>query len=79
MPLSVTLPALAPAGMPETVLDKIRSDVHDTLVSSAFTGRINVSGNLDPLLLSNSDFKQTINSDCSKYAAVVKELGIREP
>jgi tripartite-type tricarboxylate transporter receptor subunit TctC len=69
----------APAGMPESLLDKIRADVRDTLASPAFTERINVSGNLEPLLLDVAAFKQTIASDTAKYAAVLKELNIQEP
>ena len=69
----------APAGMSESLLDKIRADVRDSLASPTFRDRINVSGNLEPLLLDVAAFKQTIASDTAKYTAVLKGLNIQEP
>ena len=69
----------APAALPQSILARMRKDVRDVLQNPAFVDRIDVSGGLEPLLLSTEDFEKTIQVDCSKYREVVKENGISLP
>ena len=42
-----------------------------------FAQKLNVSGSLEPLILSPADFAMLIRSDYEKYGKLTKEIGIK--
>src|SRR5215470_12758816 len=67
----------APVGTPEPIVTKLREEVHKLLARPDFAEKLNVSGSLEPLILSPKEFSDLIASDYEKYGALVKRLGIK--
>jgi tripartite-type tricarboxylate transporter receptor subunit TctC len=75
--IDIWLGLFAPAGTPEPVLTRLRTEVHKLLSDPEFAKKLNVSGNLEPLVLPPADFEKLIRDDYEKYGKVVRELGIK--
>jgi tripartite-type tricarboxylate transporter receptor subunit TctC len=75
--IEIWLGLFAPVGTPEPIIAKLRSEVHKVLARPDFAEKLNVSGSLEPLLLSPADFSTLIAKDYDKYGKVVKEIGIK--
>jgi tripartite-type tricarboxylate transporter receptor subunit TctC len=73
----IWLGLFAPAGTPEPIVTALRTQVQKLLVRADFAERLNVSGSLEPLVLSPADFSRLIQDDYAKYGKIVKELGIK--
>jgi tripartite-type tricarboxylate transporter receptor subunit TctC len=67
----------APAGTPEAIVTKLREAVHKLLARPDFAEKLNVSGSLEPLILTPKEFSELIASDYEKYGAIVKKIGIK--
>jgi tripartite-type tricarboxylate transporter receptor subunit TctC len=55
----------------------LRDGIHDLLRRPDFAEKLNVSGSLEPLVLSPDDFNSLIREDYEKYGKIVRELGIK--
>jgi tripartite-type tricarboxylate transporter receptor subunit TctC len=75
--IDIWLGLFAPAGTPEPVIERLRAEVHKMLGRADFAEKLNVSGSLEPLILSPADFSGLIRRDDEKYGRMVKDMGIR--
>jgi tripartite-type tricarboxylate transporter receptor subunit TctC len=74
---SIWLGLFGPAGMPENVLARLRSEVTRVLESAEVKQKMNAAGGLDPYVSTPGEFAALIRRDYEKYAKVVKELGLK--
>ena len=75
--VDIWLGLFAPAGTPEPIVTKLREEVHKLLKKPDFAEKLNVSGSLEPLILSPKEFNELIAIDYEKYGALVKQIGIK--
>jgi tripartite-type tricarboxylate transporter receptor subunit TctC len=75
--IEIWLGLFAPVGTPSAIIAKLRSEVQKVLARPDFAEKLNVSGSLEPLVLSPADFSTLIAKDYDKYGKVVKEIGIK--
>jgi tripartite-type tricarboxylate transporter receptor subunit TctC len=75
--VTIWLALFAPAGTPEPVVDKLRTEVNKLLARRDFAEKLNVSGNLEPLITTPAQFADLIRHDYEKYGKVVKEVGVK--
>ena len=75
--VDIWLGVFAPAGTPEPVVTTLRTEIHKLLGRPDFAEKLNVSGSLEPLILSPADFAALIRHDYEKYGNLVKEMGIK--
>ena len=74
---SIWLGLFGPAGIPENVLMKLRTELRRVLESPDVKQKMNAAGGLDPYLTTPEEFQALIQRDYEKYAKVVKEIGIK--
>ena len=55
----------------------LRTEIDKLMARPDFAEKLNVSGSLEPLILSPADFNTLIRSDYEKYGKVIKEIGIK--
>jgi tripartite-type tricarboxylate transporter receptor subunit TctC len=65
----------APAGTPDAVLTKLRSEVQKALPEIA--PRLNVTGRLEPLMLNTEEFSALIRRDFENNRKIVHDVGIK--
>jgi tripartite-type tricarboxylate transporter receptor subunit TctC len=75
--VDIWLGLFAPAGTPEPIVTRLRTEVKKLLASEEFVSKLRVSGSLEPLDLSAQEFSDLIRSDYEKYGALVKSIGIK--
>ena len=75
--VDIWLGLFAPVGTPAPILDRLRNEVHKILASPEFAQRLNVSGSLEPLILSPDEFTALIKRDHDKYGDLVRKIGIK--
>jgi len=75
--VDIWLGLFAPAGTPEPIVTTLRTEVHKLLTNAEFAKKLNVSGSLEPLVLSPTDFSKLIHEDYEKYGQIVRQLGIK--
>jgi tripartite-type tricarboxylate transporter receptor subunit TctC len=75
--VDIWLGLFAPAGTPETIVDRLRTAIHGILARADFAEKLNVSGSLEPLILAPADFAGLIRRDYEKYGKLVKDIGIK--
>jgi tripartite-type tricarboxylate transporter receptor subunit TctC len=75
--VDIWLGLFAPAGTPEPIVTTLRTEVHKLLSNAEFAKKLNVSGSLEPLVLSPADFSKLIHEDYEKYGQIVRQLGIK--
>jgi tripartite-type tricarboxylate transporter receptor subunit TctC len=75
--VDIWLGLFAPAGTPEPIVATLRAEVQKILARADFAEKLNVSGSLEPLILSPQEFSALIQSDYDKYGKIVKSLGIK--
>ncbi len=68
--------ALAPAGTPKPVIDKLNTELHKALKDRGVAEKLS-SQTLDPMFMSAEQFTVRLKSDYDKYAKVIKESGAR--
>jgi tripartite-type tricarboxylate transporter receptor subunit TctC len=74
---SIWLGLFGPAGIPEDVLAKLRTELKRVLESPDVKQKLNAAGGLDPYMASPAEFDALIKRDYAKYAKVVKDIGIK--
>ena len=74
---SIWLGIFGPAGIPETTLSKLRSELKRVLETPEIKQKMNAAGGLDPYITTPEEFSAVIKRDYEKYAKVVKDLGLK--
>ena len=75
--VDIWLGLFAPPATPEPIVTTLRTAVHKLLARADFAEKLNVSGSLEPLILSPADFNSLMREDYDKYGKIVKDLGIK--
>jgi len=75
--VDIWLGVFAPASTPEPIVSTLRGEIHKLLARSDFAERLNVSGSLEPLILSPAEFSALIREDHDKYGRIVRDLAIK--
>src|SRR3954468_20142883 len=74
---SIWLGLFGPAGMPEDVLNRLRTEVQRALEASDVKASLMGKGSLDTLELSPQDFEALIRRDYEKYGNLIRKLGVK--
>ena len=74
---SIWLGLFGPAGMPEDVLERLRTEVRRALEAPEVKASLMGKGSLETLILSPKDFEALIRRDYDKYGNLIKKLGIK--
>src|SRR5690348_8223342 len=74
---SIWLGLFGPAGMPQDVLERLRSEVRRALESPDVKASLMGKGSLETLILSPEDFEKLIRRDYDKYGKLIQKLGIK--
>src|SRR6266545_3353978 len=75
--VDIWLGVFAPPQTPEPIVTTLRTEIHKLLARPDFAERLNVSGSLEPLILSPAEFNALIREDYEKYGKIVRDLGIK--
>ncbi len=75
--LTIWLGLFAPPGVPEPIMSKLRTETHKALAQKDLVEKLNVTGRLEPLILTPAEFSALIRRDYDKYGKLVKDLGIK--
>jgi tripartite-type tricarboxylate transporter receptor subunit TctC len=75
--IDIWLGLFAPAGTPEPIVTMLHSELHKIFARPDFAERLNISGSLEPLLLTPAAFNSLIREDYDKYGKIVHDLGIK--
>jgi tripartite-type tricarboxylate transporter receptor subunit TctC len=75
--LTIWLGLFAPAATPAPVVAKLREEVQKALKDEALMKKLNVTGALEPLALSQQDFAALMRRDYEKYGKLVRDIGIK--
>jgi tripartite-type tricarboxylate transporter receptor subunit TctC len=75
--IDIWLGLFAPAGTPAPIVAKLHDEVHRLLARPEVAEKMNVSGSLEPLILSPVEFSDLIRRDYEKYGKLVREIGIK--
>jgi tripartite-type tricarboxylate transporter receptor subunit TctC len=75
--VDIWLGIFAPPNTPEPIVTTLRTEIHRILARPDFAERLNVSGSLEPLILSPADFNTLIREDYQKYGRMVRDLAIQ--
>jgi tripartite-type tricarboxylate transporter receptor subunit TctC len=74
---SIWLGLFGPAGIPETALSRLRTEIRRVLEMPEVRQKMNAAGGLDPYVTTPDEFQALIRRDHAKYAKVVKDVGIK--
>jgi tripartite-type tricarboxylate transporter receptor subunit TctC len=74
---SIWLGLFGPAGIPDAILGKLRTELRRVLESPDVKQKLNAAGGLDPYVATPEEFSALIRRDHAKYAKVVKDVGIK--
>ncbi|AXK80638.1 tripartite tricarboxylate transporter substrate binding protein [Pseudolabrys taiwanensis] len=75
--VDIWLGLFAPAGTPAPIIAKLQKQVQEILARPDVAEKINVSGSLQPLILSPDEFAARIRSDDEKFSKLAKELNLK--
>lgn len=75
--VDIWLGLFAPAGTPEPIVTKLRTEVQKLLARPDVAEKINVSGSLEPLILPPADFSALIRKEYDNYGVLVKQFNIK--
>ena len=74
---SIWLGLFGPAGMPDDVVSRLRTEVQRALESPDVKASLLGRGSLETLVLSPQDFEALIRRDYEKYGNLIRKLGIK--
>jgi tripartite-type tricarboxylate transporter receptor subunit TctC len=74
---SIWLGLFGPAGIPEPVLTRLRTEIRRALETPELKEKMNAAGGLDPYVTTPEEFQALVRRDYAKYAKVVKDVGIK--
>ena len=75
--VTIWLGLFAPAGTPAPIITKLREEVNKALAERDLAAKLNVTGALQPLILSMAEFEALIRHDHDKYGKLVRSIGIK--
>jgi tripartite-type tricarboxylate transporter receptor subunit TctC len=75
--LTIWLGLFGPPGLPEPIVTRLREAVQSALAEPALVQKLNVTGKLEPLILSPADFDALIRRDDEKYKKLVADIGVK--
>lgn len=73
---SIWLALCAPAGMPELILTRLRTEVNKLLAQPDMKEKFSNAGALEPFITTPAEFAALIRADYAKYGKVVKDVGV---
>jgi tripartite-type tricarboxylate transporter receptor subunit TctC len=75
--LTIWLGIFAPPATPEPIVTRLRTEVQKVLKEAEFAQKLNVTGALEPLVLTPADFNALIRRDYDKYGKLVRDVGVK--
>ena len=75
--LTIWLGLFGPPGLPEPIVTRLRDAVQSALAEPELVQKLNVTGKLEPLILSPADFQRLIRRDYEKYRKLVADIGVK--
>jgi tripartite-type tricarboxylate transporter receptor subunit TctC len=75
--LTIWLGVFAPPATPEPVVTKLRDAIQKALAEPDLIQKLNVTGKLEPLILTPAAFNQLIRRDYEKYRKIVADIGVK--
>ena len=75
--LTIWLGLFAPPATPEPIVTRLRNAVQSALAEPELVQKLNVTGKLEPLILSPAEFNDLIRRDYEKYRKLVADTGIK--
>jgi tripartite-type tricarboxylate transporter receptor subunit TctC len=75
--LTIWLGLFAPPSTPEPIVTRLRTEVQKVLKEAEFAQKLNVTGALEPLVLTPADFNALIRRDYEKYGKLVRDVGVK--
>ena len=75
--VTIWLGLFAPAGTPEPVLARLRSEVGKALAAADVVERLKNAGGLEPYVSTPQEFAALIRRDYEKYGKLVKDVGAK--
>jgi tripartite-type tricarboxylate transporter receptor subunit TctC len=75
--LTIWLGLFAPPATPEPIVTKLRTTVQKALAEPGLIQKLNVTGKLEPLILTPAAFNDLIRHDYEKYKKVVAAVGVK--
>jgi tripartite-type tricarboxylate transporter receptor subunit TctC len=75
--LTIWLGLFAPPSTPEPIVTRLRTEVQKVLKEAEFAQKLNVTGALEPLVLTPADFNALIRRDYDKYGKLVRDVGVK--
>jgi tripartite-type tricarboxylate transporter receptor subunit TctC len=74
---SIWLALCAPAGLPEPILTRLRSEVNKLLAQPDTKEKFGNAGALEPFITSPAELAALIRAEYAKYGKLVREVGVR--
>jgi tripartite-type tricarboxylate transporter receptor subunit TctC len=74
--VDIWLGLFAPAGTPDAIVTKLRETVQKAQARPDFADKLNVSGSVEPLILTPDQFSTLIRADYDRYGKLVKQFDI---
>lgn len=75
--LSTWLGIFGPAGVPDAVVSRLRTEVGRVLAIPEVAARLNAAGGLEPYAAAPEEFSALIRADYDKYGSLVKRIGAK--
>jgi tripartite-type tricarboxylate transporter receptor subunit TctC len=75
--LTIWLGLFAPPTTPEPIVAKLRAAVQSALAEADLIQKLNVTGKLEPLVLTPVEFDELIRRDYEKYRKLVADIGVK--
>ena len=75
--LTIWLGLFAPQRTPAPIVERLREETRKALNDAELARKLNVTGSLEPLLLSPAEFAELMRADYEKYGKLVRDIGIK--
>ena len=75
--VTIWLGLFAPAATPEPIVTKLRNEVQRVLAEPEFAQKLNVTGALEPMIMTPTEFADLIRRDYEKYGKLVRDVGVK--
>ena len=66
-----------PAGVPQPIIDRLRSAIAEILVEPEFKKRLGDSGSGEPYIATPDEFAARIRADHEKYGKLIRSIGVK--
>lgn len=75
--VTIWLGLFAPAATPAPIVERLHKAVREIMERPGFGEKLNVSGSLEPLILTREAFQQRIREDFERYGTIVRKVGVK--